>query len=127
MRTGMTLVGTTIVVLGVVAILAHDGRAQQPGGPPLHVTFRDAQRGAVLAPGETLVTAAACEAGEVVVTGGYSANADPTATLRVTLNTFFFDGQSSGWRTDFYNHGSASVAVSVRVNYACARGRGFSE
>jgi len=89
------------------------------------VIFRDVQRQAVVSPGEELVVAAGCENGEVVISGGYST--DPSAPLRVTLNSPFFDGQHSGWRVDFLNVEDMPATLSVRVTVSCMQGTGIGE
>lgn len=89
------------------------------------IIFRDVQRDASLAPGESLVAVASCGEGEVVVSGGYVSN--PSDNLRVPLNSAFFDGQNSGWRVDFLNAADTAVTISVRVTLSCTKGTGTGE
>jgi hypothetical protein len=92
-------------------------------GLGLQVIFRDVQQVAVLGPGEILTVAASCAVGEVVVSGGYIT--DSSDILRITVNAPFFDGQNSGWRSDFLNAGETATTVEVRVNVSCIKGTGI--
>jgi hypothetical protein len=89
------------------------------------VIFRDVQRDAMINPGEELIVAASCKDGEVVISGGYST--DPSAPLRVTLDSPFFDGQHSGWRVDFLNVKDTAAMLSVSVTVSCMPGTGIGE
>jgi hypothetical protein len=95
------------------------------------IIFRDLTTGVVLAPGETAVRVLACPLGEVVVTGGY--NSFPADVLQIVLNAPFIDAGShaplalSGWRVDFYNPGTVTVAVNVRLSVSCTPGNGRVE
>lgn len=88
------------------------------------IRFFDEERsGVVVDPGEELIVAVQCEDDEVVVSGGYIT--DPNDALRVTLNTFFFDGLHSGWRVDFQNVSDVPATFFVRVNVSCTKGTGL--
>src|SRR5688572_29994966 len=76
-----------------------DERQFKPPAPGLQVSFNEEERTqVVLGPGGQLVVAVGCNPGQVVISGGYSTSpSDPP--LRVTINSPFFDGVNSGWRT----------------------------
>lgn len=88
------------------------------------IIFRDVEHQAMVDPGEELVAAALCDIGEVVVSGGYSTQ--PELPMRVTLDTFFFDGQRSGWRVDLLNVADVPTMLGMRLNVSCTKGRGVS-
>ena len=97
----------------------------QLAAAPFEVVFRDSQRTVQLAPGATEVFALGCQAGEVVVTGGYNSN--PSELLQIVLNGPFFDGVHSGWRVDFHNPTDTTATVDLRISVGCTQGRGRGE
>jgi hypothetical protein len=123
MNSKMLLAGIVLLLVGI-PVSADPAERPKPAPPGLQVSFNEEERTeVVLGPGEQLVVAVACGAGEVVVSGGYSINpSDPP--LRVTINSPFFDGVNSGWRTDFHNEADTTVTVSVRVYGTCTKGTG---
>jgi hypothetical protein len=98
---------------------------EQQFNPGLQVSFSEAERtDVVLGPGEELIVAAGCGAGQVVISGGYVTD-ESGPPLRVTTNAAFFDGVNSGWRVDFLNEADTTVTVSTAVIVSCSNGTGI--